>query len=534
MNISKPPQHSTIWTGRLLLLCGIVALSSSFVPLQVMKDLGARLNPYPYAGLQEKTLLLFQALKIVLAPLGMAGIVWLAGPRRMRRAVSVWLRDLLSSARAVFVILLLGLLLRLGWVAFFPAGMYADSQWYFEKAVDLSRGLGYVHDSVSLQPTAAWPVGYPAFLAGVFSVTGASLSMAKLANAMLGVLSVTLTYAVAKRIFGRMVANLSALFIAILPGLIVYTSLVNSDLMFMTLVIGIFWFSLTNGPRTQCADWRGDVFVFCIGLVNGAMILTRSVGIALFPFWILVRWMATRVDTVRPMSIQRWIGLLTVGTVLIVMPWTVRNYIDFHKLIPVSNNGGTNFWIGNNPLAFGGFIFPKQEADNPLLPLLDNEIAADEMGYKLGLEFIQSHPLQAIRLMPAKVFFLYNSNDFGLEWNRSSLPDHLGVGPHAHMFVNLIYTILFVTSILGVLLLGLKSPREPLAWTGVIFAIYWTLLHLPFFGQDRFALPVLPFLMMYAAFGLVGILGLGIEFETLAGGKDRSTGARLSGTHTPI
>ena len=105
-----------------------------------------------------------------------------------------------------------------------------------------------------------------------------------------------------------------------------------------------------------------------------------------------------------------------VGSLLVILPWTLRNYVHFQKIIPISNNGGINFWIGNNPRANGNFVSPFFEG-SPFTPLIGDEVRLDEVAYQFGFEFIRQNPGQALKLLPAKVFYLYNANDAGLEWN---------------------------------------------------------------------------------------------------------------------
>jgi 4-amino-4-deoxy-L-arabinose transferase-like glycosyltransferase len=475
-----------------------------FVPLELIIATGAQVAPPKV--LQDKTILLLQALKIVLPALGMCGVLWLAIPDRWRFGFHRLIFNVAASPRTMPTIVALAFLLRLGWVLYYPTQLYAESNWYFDKATAISRGHGYVYDLESLKPTAAWPVGYPAFLALIFRVTGPSILVAQLANVTLSTFSVYLTHLFALRTFGRTVAVLSALFMATLPGVIVYNSLVCSDVFFLTLVIGTL--VLTIDPQDQPQKLLGEYPVpgaLFTGLVNGALILTRSTGLILLPLWFWIRWLVVRPGLA---GWRRWTLTLAFGTGFIVVPWTVRNYVHFQKLIPVSINGGMNFWIGNNSLAHGSFVFPRDEALNPLVSLIGDEMAVDETGYQAGLEFIREHPGQALKLLPAKVFYLFNSNDQGLHWNRLSAvsPDQ-EPGEQAFMVTNLVYTLLAIAALLGLLALILRTKTlQSLAWIGVIFSVYWTLWHLPFFGLDRFALPLLPFLTTYAALGVLSAI----------------------------
>lgn len=492
----------------ILLGSSVLAVLLIIVPLDILTGVGAWISPYPYSGLQEKTIRLFEALKTYLPCLGIAGIAWIVFPGSARRGLRTIVSNVVCATCSLPVILLLAFSIRLAWVVFYPTSQYADSQWYFGKASELAQGLGYVSDTFSHKPTAVWPVGYPAFLALLFWITGSSAMVAKIANVILSVLIVALTFAIAKRLFDRFVAALSALLIAVLPGFMVYSSLLNSDILFIALFMCVLWLSLIDEKESRSSSLKSVLLALLAGLLNGAMILTHSTGLGLMPMWILIRWLAIGRQSISPTFLWRWTLIMGTGTFLVVMPWTIRNYLDFHRLIPVSTNGGMNFWIGNNPLAYGGFIFPDDPAHNPLIPLMGDEIAVDEAAYQAGLQFIQANPAKALRLLPAKLFYLYNSNDFGLEWNHaSSSGNQIGTGVRAHVIANLMYVLLLASAMIGISSLLLeRSSRQCLVWIGVILIAYWTLLYLPFFGQDRFALPVLPFITMYAAFGFRTVL----------------------------
>ena len=496
-------QEPVYWLG---LGASVVGMFFLFVPLEAMVQAGVWISPV--GTLQDKTILLFEALKVVLPMLGIAGVTWILIPSHARHVIISNLGMVIHSNYIVPSIIILALLLRLGWIVYYPTQLYAESQWYFDKAFDIANGQGYLYDLVSRKPTAAWPIGYPMFLALLFRLFGPSILIAKLANAALGVLIVYMTYLLAQYIFDHTVAVLSALWIAILPGIIVYSSLVCSDILFMALVMCVLLLMLKEETKAPLGNKQTTLLALVTGLINGLMILTRSTGLALLPLWIGIRWLNFRR---RYGSSWQWVLAIVFGTCLVVLPWTLRNYFYFHKLVPVSTNGGVNFWMGNNSLAYGGYVFPRNMEQNPLLSLIGNEIALDETGYKLGLEFIRENPERALRLLPAKVFYLYNSNDAGLEWNIRSAAFHNqhGTGIRAYVLTNLVYTVLILFALFGLLILLFSSKRyRPLIWIGVIFGGYWTLVHLPFFGLDRFSLPVLPILTMYAAFGLAKLIGL--------------------------
>ena len=477
-----------------------------FIPLRTLVSFGNAVCPFPYGGIRDKTILLLRALKAVLPLVGLAGLLWTLAPGRLRKAVCRLVdREIGDGKWTLPAILVLAAVLRLGWILCFPTQLYAESTWYFEKAAQIAGGYGYVYDLQSRNPTAAWPVGYPVFLALFFLITGPSILVAKLLNVLLSIAVVYLSYLITSWLLDRRVAWISALLLAILPGLIVYVGLVSSDLLFMALVLAAFALSLR--PVVGDRPPRRLVLLnpLLVGVIAGGAALTRPPGLVLIAFWAFVRVLTGRSEWP---SLWRWASLVVVGALVVLAPWCIRNYIHFRRFVPISNNGGANFWIGNNPLAYGGYIFPRDDS-NPLAALIGDEVALDEAGYRLGMEFIRQNPVPVLRLLPAKVFYLYNSNDAGLGWNCSAAtqPGQRGSGPRAFMLVNLVYTCTAFFGLLGLAVMALNFRYvRPVAWSGVILTLYWTLAQLPFFGSDRFSLPLLPILTTYAAGGISALL----------------------------
>ena len=80
---------------------------------------------------------------------------------RARRDCSSW-----ASARAASSLLRASECSRwLLWIAAFRWAPFSDAGWYHQAAIDLAHGFGYRAGEL---PTAYFPIGYPAFLAGLF------------------------------------------------------------------------------------------------------------------------------------------------------------------------------------------------------------------------------------------------------------------------------------------------------------------------------------------------------------------------------
>src|SRR5258706_11767500 len=97
-------------------------------------------------------------------------------------SVSEWLRTTVSSNKFCTFVLVLFVALRVP-IFIMSVTPYSDGAWYVARATDIWAGRGYAENGV---PTAYWPVGYPGFLAGVFSVFGPSLFVVKMINLLFG------------------------------------------------------------------------------------------------------------------------------------------------------------------------------------------------------------------------------------------------------------------------------------------------------------------------------------------------------------
>jgi len=163
------------------------------------------------------------------------------------------------------------------------------------------------------------------------------------------------------------------------------------------LAVLILWATLELAESEQWLDW-------CVyGLLWGLALMTNPALGALLPF--LLVWVVLRG---RGESSLRWKrGALAVGVaVLCCVPWTIRNYVAFHRLIPLRSNLPFELWLGNND------IF-DEHARNGRKSITRTEEARryaqlGETGYivekwQLATSFMWAHPELELRLTGRKV-----------------------------------------------------------------------------------------------------------------------------------
>ncbi len=183
------------------------------------------------------------------------------------------------------------------------------------------------------------PPAYPLLLAAVTGGRADRIPAAKVANALLGAVSAVLLAALSARIFGRRgIALATGVAAAVFPSLVLLATDVQSEPLFMVffLLAGLFLLA--------AADRASPGAALAAGAALGLAALTRPSALALAP--LLAAFLLDRRIARRPA-----LGLTAAalaGLVLCLAPWTLRNAVRFHELIPISDAGGVSLYAGNS------------------------------------------------------------------------------------------------------------------------------------------------------------------------------------------
>jgi len=380
---------------------------------------------------------------------------------------------------------------RVCWIRCVDAAPVSDFGWYYERGIDLSAGKGYSVDGI---PTAYWPVGYPAFLGLLLRVFGTSLLVPKAANVIVSIGVLLLSYYMAKKLFRSELAGRATLLIlSFYPNHIAYCSLVGSEI--------IFVFLLLLGVLLLISSGRKAWLVPVSGIVFGLACLVK-------PQTILVPMVVAGSGTmrcVRSRGLRRrlvsFAGLYIVLAITL-LPWTVRNYRLFDDFVYVSNNGGINLLIGNNPCANGRYVF-SDEMD-AMLEDAQTERERDVLARTLAVRYAAAHPVRTIKLWPAKLWFLYASDVEGISWNEAGLGSPGGLSRVVFWVLKAIAHVYYLAVgsafLLSISLLRFRRSTKLASFPtlGLWIVIYFTVVVLATFGGSRFHFPMIPWIAMYA------------------------------------
>ena len=212
-------------------------------------------------------------------------------------------------------------------------------------AYSLAAGHGYSSPYWQETGPTAWltPV-YPALVAIIFRIFGIHTAHSFFATVFLNILFSTATcvpiFYIGKRVSGLAVASGAAWLWAIFPNAIIipYEWVWDTSLSAL-LMATILWATLELADTQRARNWCG------YGLLWGFALMTNPALGSLLP--VLLGWAAYRGFRERPLPLSR--PALACGiAVLCCVPWTVRNYLAFHRFVPLRSNLPFELWLGNN------------------------------------------------------------------------------------------------------------------------------------------------------------------------------------------
>src|SRR5277367_5683453 len=269
-------------------------------------------------------------------------------------------------------------------------------------AYALAQGKGFSNVFRTETGRTAWlsPV-YPLLVAATFKLFGTFTAGAFFACVALNILLSTATcvpiYFVGRRIGGLGVGAGAAWLWAIYPAAIMMPFEWIWDTSLSALLAAlILWATLELVESEKSVDWG------VYGLLWGLALMKNPALGVLLPF--LLGWAAFRGREERAVRWKR-AGLAVGVAILCCMPWTARNYVAFHRFIPVRANLPFELWLGNNDIfdehAHGGRrSITRTEEARRYAQLGETGYMAEK--WELATSFMREHQGLELRLAGGK------------------------------------------------------------------------------------------------------------------------------------
>ena len=311
-----------------------------------------------------------------------------------------------ANRKFLLVVIAVAVILRVGTIALFHPPLISDDKDYDAIARSLAHGDGFKLDGNS---TAYRLPGYPLLLAATYAVFGDSKVPIRIIQVIADAISCLLLFNIGKKMFSEKAGLLAAAILALFPIQVLYVSHVMTETIFTTILLLIVWVVVEE------SDVHGPAQFIILGALTGLGMLMRTT-VALVPLVIfLYRWK----NGVSLKTNVRSLAIVAITALIIVSPWLIRNYVEFHR-VSFTSNAGVNFWMGNHSGASGAYSFPKE--NNPLITVADDFDRSD-LGFKLGIEFVRTHPLESVIIEGKKIahffaadYWLLMTMEYKPEW----------------------------------------------------------------------------------------------------------------------
>jgi hypothetical protein len=181
--------------------------------------------------------------------------------------------------------------------------------------------------------------GYPFYLAVATLGHPENIALDKVASAAAGAAAAPLLAWLSLALFGsRRLALATGITGALLPSLVLFSSDVQSESLFVPLLLGSAALLLSASDRQSGTRALGA------GALLTAAALTRPSALALAPLLL-----APHFDRRSPPPARRRLALAAAAGLLAALaPWTLRNALHFGELLPISDGIGATFFDGNS------------------------------------------------------------------------------------------------------------------------------------------------------------------------------------------
>jgi 4-amino-4-deoxy-L-arabinose transferase-like glycosyltransferase len=359
----------------------------------------------------------------------------------------------------------------------------------------------------SYVPTAYRAPLWPFMIAGISVVFGPSDYYARLFLSLVGSGTCVLVYLFARDLFGWRIGIVAGAFAAIYPELYIYDGWLYTESLYIFLLFAICY-GLYRLLRTPERNWH--IWILC-GILLGLLSLTRPNGmivIGLFIAWaIVMAWqklLSWRVTV---------IGVLatTLIALLLIAPWTVRNYLVSHTFVPVATGDGTVLLGAYNDTVLTTATYeggPKGTWINPLLSRPDItrsypiktctavcEVAREATYKNAAVQWILEHIHTMPHLLKLHFINMWQPNTYEADLPIARFPQLQSTQLVLRM-MKTFPIFLYILAACGLAVTWWRWRELLFIYLMIVFTIAQNILY---YGIPRFRAPIEPMLILLAA-----------------------------------
>jgi tetratricopeptide (TPR) repeat protein len=410
-----------------------------------------------------------------------------------------------ARRRLLGVVALLAAAFRLLYVAEIHADPYwrtplVDAADYHTRAMQVMRGEG-------LGPAVYYKAPAYAFLVGqLYRVTGPRLEVVYALQMLGGALGAMLVAALAWRWYGPLAALVAGVLCGSYASLPYYENqlLVESVALFAA-VGSVFLLCgpsrsrahpATGAQRAGWSDWRRIGLDLLAGAAAGLALQLRPLDAAL----VVALCLVLVCTTAPPVARLRRVVCVLAPVLLLLVPTMRHNRLASGQLVPVSVNGGINFYIGNNAdydatVAIRPGL--RWEELTQRFDAMNDPVRWQRNFYAASFAWMRAHPGDALALFLKKLVLFWNR----AEIDRNQDSRAMRGGSWVLRWLGTPWTALAVLGLVGLALRWREWRRRPLHF----LVLVQMLGVVAFFVTARYRLAVVPWLAIAAGGAVVEV-----------------------------
>lgn len=276
-----------------------------------------------------------------------------------------------------------------------------DTADYDEIALNLLSGEGFVarenwfgFDMYSWRAPA-----HPFLLAAIYHVFGYDHTAPLIIQALIGAATAVVVYDLGRHLHPAS-AFLAGGLVAVYGPLIRATSTLSTEPLFILLTVtAVHQLTLSERLQLESTHLRYRLCIVLCGILIAAAALTRPVGLVLLPVQVGIWYWRARAVSGRGSG---WFGRslwLSLGVVVLIAPWTLRNYRVHDALVPISTHGG--FIFAHSKTSDPDWRKKEQawRIDREVFERMPTEIVRDRYWIQQGLDYIRTNPAHYVQLV---------------------------------------------------------------------------------------------------------------------------------------
>lgn len=417
----------------------------------------------------------------------------------------------LSQKMFLISLILVGILLRVGWIVWIQTPPASDFLYLHTAAVSAATGDFSFSNS---EYFASWvyQLGFTMYEALIIKLFGSSLLALKLMNVLFSVGTAVIIYSSGAKIFnepsGRIASLISILYV---PNILMCSVLTNQHLSTFLFMLGCF---------LLIQDWNSKYRWIYVGLLFGLGNIIRPIGsvfligLVLFILFIQLRSYS------KP---QIWRALTKVAGVIVIF-YLVQSLVSYSFIA-----GGVTQYPLSNREPYWKFMVGFNASSNGAWSMEDAKYVQQ---YKLGEERNRAE-LAVVRdrldnlpaitaLMTRKLVLLWGSADASTLWSLQELNK-----PDLSVLLNKIERVMYLlmSFFAALSLFALYRMKQPhMAYLYVLLILLYAGVHLIIEIQTRYRLDLMPAFILLQSYGVYKVYML---LQNLAIVRPKDRGAEM-------